>query len=173
MLLVAMYLLTNTHSNMIGLYYLPLPYIVNDIGLDYETILELMVQLKKLDFCDYDDDHEYVWIKSFAEDQTGLNLKEDDKRVKAIDTLLNDIPDLYFMEDFYTRYGEHYHLIDYSVEIKEIEPKVIEIKEEEVKKEEIEQFGVRPLGREKEMVTYEECQGLAARYRATMDEPIS
>ena len=33
---VALYLLTNNHANMIGLYYLPLPYLVHESGLSLE-----------------------------------------------------------------------------------------------------------------------------------------
>lgn len=110
MLLVAMYLLTNMHSNMIGLYHLPLPYIVHDTGLDELAVIEIMHKLRQIDFCDYDEHHEYVWIKEFAEDQTGLNLKPGDKRVRAIYKLLEDIPPVQCLQEFYDRYQKHYHL---------------------------------------------------------------
>ncbi len=109
-LLIAIYLQTNTHSNMIGVYHLPLPYITVDTGIGYDDILEIMDKLIDLDFCEYDDGHEYVWIKKFAEDQTGLNLKDGDKRVKAIYKLLGNMPELNFKDKFYERYESHYHL---------------------------------------------------------------
>lgn len=120
-LLISIYLQTNTHSNMIGLYHLPLEYISIDTGLAEDQVHEVMESLKSINYCQYDDMNEYVWIVDFAADQTGLRLKEGDKRVRAIHKLLADMPELSFKDAFYEKYAMHYHLPNEDGEIPSIE----------------------------------------------------
>jgi hypothetical protein len=49
-----LYLLTSPHRNMGGLYYLPLPYLCFDVGLDEERVSKAFEELTDKDMALYD-----------------------------------------------------------------------------------------------------------------------
>lgn len=116
-LLIATYLQSNTHSNMIGVYHLPLEYIAIDTGIPLTEIHNVINTLQEVNFCHYDVEHEYVWVLDFAAKQTGENLCKSDKRVVAIHKLFANLPQLCFIDAFYKKYQDHYHLRDPYSEI--------------------------------------------------------
>jgi hypothetical protein len=60
--LLALYVLTSPHSNMIGLYHLPLAYAAADTGMSEQSIRKGLDALAAADFISYDFDAECVWI---------------------------------------------------------------------------------------------------------------
>lgn len=102
---------------MIGVYHLPLEYIAVDTGLFLNDVTDIIAKLQEVNFCQYDAEHEYVWIIDFAAKQTGLNLRSSDKRVIAVHKLLNNLPQLHFIKDFFEKYQSDYHLLTLSHEI--------------------------------------------------------
>ena len=108
--LVALYLLTCPHSNMLGIYYLPIAYIVHDIGLDKEVVIKALLQLQKISFCSHDEQSEYIWIHEMAKYQIGNQLDIRDKRVKAVNELFYSLPELTFLDEFYKKYKILFHL---------------------------------------------------------------
>lgn len=108
--LVAMYLLTNPHCNMIGIYYLPIVYISHETGIPIEGASKALQSLCDIQFCQYDDHSEYVWVHEMAFFQIGAELDPKDKRVKGINEAYAALPNLPFIKDFYEKYCEAFHL---------------------------------------------------------------
>lgn len=104
---LAFYLLTNPHSNALGLYYLPIPFIVHETGLPEKKIID---GLKKLaDFARYDAASEFVWVIGMAGRQLG-EMDPSDNRMKGIRKLWSSLPANPFTGDFWAKYGEKYGL---------------------------------------------------------------
>lgn len=108
--LVALYLLTNPHANMIGLYYLPMVFARKELPLAMPQILKSMQALDALGFASYDTTAEVVWVREMAKFQLGDELKLEDRRVKGIATLYWDVPPNRFLGEFFDRYAEPFHL---------------------------------------------------------------
>ena len=82
--LMFIYFLTNEHTNLCGIYELPLKVIAVETGIDKEMIMKIMGRLKsKIYYIDG-----WVYIKNFIKHQS--NSSEMVK--KAIDNGLNEVP---------------------------------------------------------------------------------
>jgi hypothetical protein len=77
---VAMYLMTAPGSNMIGLYYLPLPTLAHETGIPFEGASEALRSLRTIGFARYDEASEVVWVPEMARHQLGDTIKPADKR---------------------------------------------------------------------------------------------
>ncbi len=106
----ALYLLSSPHSNMLGLYYLPMPMLAHETGIPFEGASKTLQSLIEADFCAYDEESEFVWVYNMALWQIGEALKPKDNQVKGINTLYSSLPDNPYLADFYYKYGESYHL---------------------------------------------------------------
>lgn len=107
---LAIYLLTNPHANMLGVYYLPLAIVAHEINLTYENTLQALLKLSKIDYCSYDESSEYIWVHDMAFDQIGTQLKPNDNRVKGVNIAFNLLPDLSFLSAFYNKYSKAFYL---------------------------------------------------------------
>ena len=81
---VAMYLMTSPHTNMLGIYYLPIIYISHETGLSIEGATKGLAGCIEGGFCEYDAPLEMVWVKKMAYYQIESELKATDNRVKAV-----------------------------------------------------------------------------------------
>lgn len=101
---VAMYLLTAPASEMTGVYYCPVATILNDVGLPSESLArdhegalkavkEALKTLRSLNFCEFDFDSEYVFVKEMARWQIAEKLKPTDNRVKGIIKTVESMPE--------------------------------------------------------------------------------
>jgi hypothetical protein len=106
--IVALYLMTSPHANMIGVYHLPVTYLAHETGLSIEGATKALERLAQKDFCTYDD--EWVCVHNFAANQIGEELKPEDKRVKGIMNELAKVPSGVCREKFISRYQGPYHL---------------------------------------------------------------
>lgn len=108
--IVATYLLTCDHANMLGLYRLPLLYAAEETGLKRREIAAALEQLKGVEFAQYDEASEFVWVFEMARFQLGLlpgeMLKEGDKRTKGAARLYKQIPSNPFLGPFHDRYSQ-------------------------------------------------------------------
>ena len=109
--IVAMYVLTCPHANMIGLYYLPIPYISYDTGIPLQGACKALASLKKIGFCFYDEETEFVWVPKMAQYQIGKELKPNDKQVKGIENLYNSLTNNPFLYEFYEIYKDIFHIV--------------------------------------------------------------
>lgn len=108
--LVALYLLTNTHRNAIGIYYLPKMLISHETALTKEGASKGLQRGILAGFCAYDGVAEVVWVKKMAAYQIGAELKPNDKRVKWINELYQSLPNNAFLYDFYQEYGAKFYI---------------------------------------------------------------
>lgn len=91
---VASYLVTSPHANMAGLYHLPTPYAMADLGHGEDQIRRALEKLEDTGYCRYDDEHERVWvIEHLRHELTGKKggeLSPKDNRCKALASILED-----------------------------------------------------------------------------------
>ncbi|KAF5301477.1 hypothetical protein FQR65_LT19212 [Abscondita terminalis] len=106
---VAFYLMTCRHTNMLGIYYLPLALASHEVGMAIEGVRRGIEALVKVGFCSYDEENEYVWAHETAASQLGA-LKKNDNRVKHANRVFKNLPKLSFLSKFYEKYCDFLHL---------------------------------------------------------------
>ena len=110
---VAIYLMTSPMSEMTGVYYCPLASILNDVGTfedpqkplgspseggvdgcasPIEGVKQAILKLIELDFCFYDFESEFVFVKEMARWQIGESLKAKDNRVIGLRKYVKSMP---------------------------------------------------------------------------------
>ena len=116
----AHYMLTATHSNMIGIYRLSPHDIAGHIGISAEKAEEVIRKLVEIDFCRYDWERNFVWVIEHADIQIGT-LKPRDKRATGVKKILNNLPKVNFLEAFISRYDEQLCISQKPLRSKELE----------------------------------------------------
>lgn len=111
-LIVGMYLMTAPHSNMLGLYYLPLIYIAHETGLGIEGASKGLQGAIEAGFCSFDEASEMVWVHEMAFFQIATELKPADKRCMGIQKDFDNLPNNPFSEAFLSKYKAAFHLLD-------------------------------------------------------------
>lgn len=109
-LLLALYCISSPNSNMVGLYYLPLPTIAHETGLTLQQVTNALEHLKKLDFCLYNADREVIWVIKMAKFQIGEALSAGDKRCAMVRKELLRLGENEFTQQFIGLYSVNYHL---------------------------------------------------------------
>lgn len=138
--LVALYLMTSPHANMIGVYQLPILYIAHETGLTIEGASKGLDSCIKGAFCSYDSDTETVFVYEMAAHQVGDVLKDKDLRRGAVQKLADAITETHIYQAFMARYAEAYGLrmrpkIDRGIEAPS-KPLLSQKQEQEQKQEE-------------------------------------
>ena len=108
--LVALYLLSNSHRNPLGLYYLPKMLISHETALSKEGASKGLQRGILAGFCAWEGVSEVIWVFKMAFYQIGPDLKINDKRVKWVNDLYNSLPNNAFLYDFWEEYGSKYHI---------------------------------------------------------------
>ena len=108
--IVALYLMTSPHANMIGVFYCPVDYIAKETGIPIEGASKALARLSEADFCTFDAESEYVFVHRFAANQIGEDLKPADKRVQGVINELAKVPKGQCWQAFRARYAVPYHL---------------------------------------------------------------
>jgi hypothetical protein len=108
--LVAAYVITSPHSNMLGFYYLPISYIANDTGIPIEGASKALQRIIDGGFCRYDEQAEVIWVTEMAKYQVGESLELKDKRVISIRREYASLPNNRFLQEFFDQYGKAFHL---------------------------------------------------------------
>ena len=107
---LALYLMTSPHANMIGVFHCPVLYMAHETGLDIEGASKALARLIEAGFCKYERDSETVFVIRMAAHQVGERLKRDDKRVLGIRKELEKISDQSLKAAFVEVYAESFHL---------------------------------------------------------------
>ena len=107
---VAMYLLTSPHANMLGLYYLPTMFIAHETGLGFEGALRGLGSCIEAGFCHYDEISEVVWVVEMARYQVADALKPNDLRVKGVQNEYDKLPANPYLARFYEYYEGAFHM---------------------------------------------------------------
>ena len=103
--LVALYLMTCPHANMLGLYYVPKMYIAHETGLGPEAAAQGLAGCIAAGFCAYDETSEMVWVGEMAKYQIAESLKEKDLRSKGVQNEYDSLPENPYLDAFYDKYG--------------------------------------------------------------------
>jgi hypothetical protein len=82
--IVALYLMTCPHANMIGVFHCPPVYIAHDTGITLEGASKALARLSEGEFCTFDEASDTVFVHRMAAYQVGDALKADDNRVKSV-----------------------------------------------------------------------------------------
>lgn len=109
---VAAYLMTAPTSNMIGLYYLPMPTLCHETGLALKGALKALARLSEEGFAHYDPLSETVFVVNMAREQVGAALKADDNRVKGVRREVEEHIKCPLLHLFLEKYGRAYHLLE-------------------------------------------------------------
>ncbi|HGF9411376.1 TPA: hypothetical protein ACJETM_000209 [Acinetobacter baumannii] len=104
-IVVAMYLMTCPHANMLGLYYMPLLYVAHETGLGLEGAKKGLKWACEAGFCSYDEVSEMVWVHEMARFQVAESLKPTDNRCKGIQKDYDSLPVNPFLSSFYEKYA--------------------------------------------------------------------
>ncbi|SUF57551.1 replication protein [Salmonella enterica] len=107
---VALYLMTSPHANMLGLYYLPILFMAHETGLSFEGASKGLQSAIKAGFCSYDEASEMVWVHEMAAYQVGRALKPTDNQCAGVRREYAALPDNPFLSGFYEKYEADYHL---------------------------------------------------------------
>lgn len=107
---VAMYLMTSPHANMIGVYHCPIVYIAHETGSPIEGASKGLRRLCEEGFCTYDNENEMVWVHEMAKFQIGDELKPNDMRVKGLQKQFETLPESRLKQGFYEKYNAAFHL---------------------------------------------------------------
>lgn len=108
--IVALYLITSPHSNMLGLYYQPIPYMGHETGLGEEGARKGLQACIEVGLASYDPDSEMVWVHEMAAWQVADELKPGDKRCKGIQKDYDALPRNPFLGPWFDRYAVAFHL---------------------------------------------------------------
>jgi hypothetical protein len=110
--ILACYLQTCRNSNLIGLYYLPIPTICHETSLTHVEATAALGMLATIDnFALYDHEQEFVWLPTMAAHQIGLGappwepFKATDKRLGAIRRFAHEARKSICYPSFIARYG--------------------------------------------------------------------
>ena len=108
--LLAIYLMTNEHFRMVGIYRLPKYLMSSKTGLSSTEIESALVELTSREFCDYASDDEVIWIIDMAVSQVADN--PNPKQLKGVLNELRSLADdeYPFIEDFLTLHGPKFGL---------------------------------------------------------------
>ncbi len=62
--LLLLYLITNPHTHVSGIYYLPRVLMERETGIPHKTVDTLCDRVSKLGICEFDSDKDVVWVKN-------------------------------------------------------------------------------------------------------------
>jgi hypothetical protein len=111
---VALYLMTSPHANIIGVFRCPIGYIAAETGRPFEGASKGLLKLVAMGFCTVDSETETVWVHEMARFQIGEVLKGADKRVKHVARFFNEIENPRIKRAFFDKYGSAYQLVEPS-----------------------------------------------------------
>jgi hypothetical protein len=106
--LVATYLMTSPHANIIGVYHCPIQHMAYEIGWPIEGASKGLLKLIDIGFCTFDEATDTVWVHEMAFYQIGERLKPLDKRVKHVHRFFDGIVNDHIKRAFFEKYGAAY-----------------------------------------------------------------
>lgn len=112
--LLAQYLISSPHANMLGLYRCPLAYMEEDLGIERSPLEGALKALERVGFAYFDPLTRVVFVPQMARIQMQLDpgeaLKPGDNRVKSARALFAEIPECFLKSSFRDLYEEVLHL---------------------------------------------------------------
>lgn len=143
---VSLYLMTCPHSNMIGLFYVPLMYIAHETGLGMEGASKGLQGAIEAGFCSYDEASEVVWVHEMARFQIGESLSQGDKRCKGVQNEYDGVPENPFLSAFYEKYRAPFWMSRNRAEVRTIEAPSKPLASQEQEQEQEQEHITNPVG---------------------------
>ncbi len=109
------HLTTSTHSNMIGIYPLPLMFLAYEMGSPLEGASKGLQKVIEAGICTYDEETEIVWVHDMAKTQVAPSLRPNDNRVVSVAKQIAMLPICQITLAFYAHYRDPYHLGDQPI----------------------------------------------------------
>ena len=116
--IVALYLMTSPHANMIGVFYCPLDYIAKETGLSIEGASKGLASLIEGEFCRVDGVSEEVFVLRMAAFQIGEQLQPKDKRCIGVARELEKVSSAELQKGFRAIYSVAFHLPGQTPKVK-------------------------------------------------------
>ena len=107
---LALYLMTCPHANMIGVFHCPVLYMAHETGLGMEGASKALQSLIEAGYCTYDDASETVFVHRMAAYQVAESLKPGDNRVKGVEREWQNIGPALLKKAFFAMYSVAFHL---------------------------------------------------------------
>ena len=107
---LALYLMTSPHANMIGVFHCPLIYMAHETGLGMEGASKALQSLIEAGYCTYDEASETVFVHRMAAYQVAESLKVGDNRVKGVEREWQNIGTASLKQAFFAIYSVAFHL---------------------------------------------------------------
>ena len=107
---LALYLMTCPHANMIGVFHCPVLYMAHETGLGMEGASKALQSLIEAGYCTYDEASETVFVHRMAAYQVAESLKPGDNRVKGVEREWQSIGVASIKQAFFAMYSEAFHL---------------------------------------------------------------
>lgn len=92
---MALYLLSCSHSNLLGCYYLPKPYVMADLEFTAQKVNASFEMLEKHGFIKYDEKNKVVLVKNYLK----YNPIENPNQVKAAINKISELPKTALLKD--------------------------------------------------------------------------
>lgn len=121
--LVALYLMTSPHANMIGVFYCPLDYIAKETGLSIEEASKGLASLIEGEFCRVDGVSEEIFVLRMAAFQIGEQLSPKDKRCIGVARELEKVASAELRQGFRAIYSVAFNLPKEAAKSAKGEPK--------------------------------------------------
>jgi hypothetical protein len=138
---VALYLMTSPHANMLGLYYLPKLFVAHETGLGMEGASEGLARCVEAGYCSYDEASEMVWVHEMASYQIAEALVTTDKRCLGVQNEYNQLPENPYLARFFDKYSAAFHMtkqrgiVEKKEEVKQAPSKPLASQEQEQEQE--------------------------------------
>lgn len=107
---LALYLMSNHHTNMIGVYHCTLGYMAEDTGLTLKKAQDALRDLVAAGFCEYEAETDTVFVIQMAKYQVGEDLHPGDKRLAGIKKSYRNIGSDHIRSRFFATYSVAYSL---------------------------------------------------------------
>lgn len=107
---IALYLMTSPHANMIGVFYCPLDYMAKETGIPLQGAYKALRSLIDGSFCQFDEATEEIFVKRMAAFQIGVSLDIKDNRCKGVAKELDKVTSVKLQHEFHAIYCEAFHL---------------------------------------------------------------
>lgn len=112
--LLGLYLLSNRHTNMLGLYKLMVEDVTHETGLPKKSLVKGYEALAAASFATFDSDSSFVWVRQMVRFRIGLKpgdgLKTEDNRVSALNRLYHALDPNPFLKAFFELHHRTLHL---------------------------------------------------------------
>ena len=110
--ILALYLMTCPHANMIGVFHCPLIYMAHETGIGLEGASKALECLIEAQFCTFDEASDTVFVHRMPVYQVGESLKPTDLRTKGVCKEWQNIAVPRMKAAFHAMYSVAFHLPD-------------------------------------------------------------